>query len=246
MSLILDALNRADQERTEENHTPNLHASHGPAPETANPVRRWIIEGAIVSLAVGVFAYSLWSGDKAPEASAQIEFVAVPAIPTPAEGVPPAPQQTVAATPIKKTETEKAIVKTVVEKSAAPETSAAITSLYKQPAAEKKASAPVISKAPIVKEQDIDNTRFILQQIPLITERSSRFQRSIPNIDYAVHVFSKKDGAGFVKLNGNIMRIGAQVVPGLRLIAILNDSIVLDLKGVQFRLPALNSWVNYN
>ena len=245
MSLILDALNRADQERTEENHIPNLHANHGPAPETSRPVRRWIIEAAIVCLALAFFAYSQWSDNS--KASAQTESVAVSPIPTSAAGVPPAPQQTVAAASIKEAEPKKTLVQMPIEKPAAAETSAAITSLYKQPATENKATASTISKPAIVKvEEDVDNTLFILQQIPLITERSSRFQRSIPNIDYAVHAYSKEDGAGFVKLNGNIMRVGAQVVPGLRLIAILNDSIVLDLKGVQFRLPALNSWINYN
>lgn len=245
MSLILDALNRADQERTEENHIPNLHSSHGPAPDTSKPVRRWIIEAAIVCLAVSAFVYSQWSDDSG--ANIQTESIAVSPIAASAEKVLPAAQKTIATSSATPTAANKTMIETAVEKPATPEASTTITSLYKQPATEKKASAPAINKVPAVKEEPaIDNTRFILQQIPLITERSSRFQRSIPNIDYEVHVYSEEGGAGFVKLNGNIVRVGAQLVPGLRLIAILNDSIVLDLNGVQFRLPALNSWVNYN
>lgn len=245
MSLILDALNRADQERTEENHIPNLHASHGPAPETSRPVRRWIIEAAIVCLAVSAFVYSQWSDDSG--ANIQTESIAVSPIATAAEKAPPIPQKTVAETSAKSTAENKTVIEKPVRKPATPEANATITSLYKQPTAKNKISAPTISEAPVIKEEPaIDNTRFILQQIPFITERSSRFQRSIPNIDYEVHVYSEEDGAGFVKLNGNIVRVGAQLMPGLRLIAILNDSIVLDLNGTQFRLPALNSWANYN
>ena len=245
MSLILDALNRADQERAEDNHIPSLHASHGPAPETTRPMHRWIIEAVIVCLAVGVFIYSQWLKDS--EADAQTESIAVPPIATVAKKAPPTPQKTVNAITAKPTVENQTIIETAVKKPTTPETSATITSLYKQPVVENKASAPAINKADVVIEQQaIDNSRFILQQIPLITERSSRFQQSIPNIDYEVHVYSAEDGAGFVKLNGNIMRVGAQLVPGMRLIAILNDSIVLDLNGTQFRLPALNSWVNYN
>ncbi len=234
MSLILDALNRADQERTEENHTPNLHASHGPAPETSSPVRRWVIEGVIICLAVGAFAYSQWSGDKTPETAEQItpevinqpvESQPVKVVPVKPEPVKPTPVAIIPESPTEPPPIEKA----------APETkaNAAIASLYDQP----------VVVEPV---QEIDNTQFILQQIPLITERSSRLQRSLPSIDYGVHVYSEEDGAGFVKLNGRIQRVGAQIAPGLRLIAILKDSIVLDLNGTQFRLPALNSWVNYN
>lgn len=91
-----------------------------------------------------------------------------------------------------------------------------------------------------------DPTIEILQQIPLITDKSNQFQRSIPSIDYEVHVYSAQQGSGFVKLNGKIHKVGAQIGPELRVIAILENSVVLDIKGVQFRLPALNSWVNYN
>ncbi len=246
MSLILDALNRADQERTEENHTPNLHASHGPAPETPSPLRRWIIEGIIIGLALGAFAYSQFFGDKIQE---PIEVTATPAptvAPQPApvaeKIVEPEPAPIEESEPAKTITAEPPVVQQTTPKA---ESSSAIASLYEQPVVEKEAL--IISTPPVTQiVEEVDNTQFILQQIPLITQRSSRFQRSVPSIDYAVHVYSKEEGAGFVKLNGSIRRIGAQIAPDLRLIAILNDSIVLDLKGTQFRLPALNSWVNYN
>ncbi|ARN73965.1 general secretion pathway protein GspB [Oceanicoccus sagamiensis] len=246
MSLILDALNRADQERAEENHTPNLHASHGPAPETSSPLRRWIIEGVIIVLALAAFGYSQWTDETVTPVTPVVEAEPAQAItvekPVPA---PPAPAP-VAAAPKPKPVVETTVAKKPVEK---PASNTSIASLYQQPAATTPmVKEPVVTAAPVVEpvmEAPVDNTQFILKQIPLITERSSRFQRGVPTLNYEVHVHSADDGAGFVKLNGRIARVGAQVAPGLRLIAILDDSIVLDLNGTQFRLPALNSWVNY-
>lgn len=243
MSLILDALNRADRERAEENHIPNLHASHGPALQTSSPIRRWIIEGVIIATAIAVFAYSQWPDETVTPVAPITSITSIkPTTPVPAQPGPVKPRPA---------EPEPVVEKSVVTKATEkPETDTAINALYKKPVKE----APVVKKSivstppvtePVV-EQEVDNTLFILQQIPLITERSTRFQRGIPTINYEVHVYSAEDGAGFVKLNGSIARVGTPVAPGLRLIAILNDSIVLDMNGTQFRLPALNSWVNYN
>jgi hypothetical protein len=45
-------------------------------------------------------------------------------------------------------------------------------------------------------------------------------------------------------INGKTWREGDLVKPGLRLMEILEDSIVLDYRGTEFRLRSLNSWVN--
>ena len=129
-------------------------------------------------------------------------------------------------------------------------TTTAVTSLYQQQASPAIVPAERDTKTIPAAEQpaplsDAEITQSVLQQIPLLTERSARFQRSVPTIDYAIHVYSENENAGFVNLNGAIRRIGSEIVPGLRVIAILNDSVVLDYNGSQFRLPALNSWMNF-
>jgi hypothetical protein len=47
-----------------------------------------------------------------------------------------------------------------------------------------------------------------------------------------------------VVLNGKKVKEGERLAGGIRLDEILPDSIVLSYKGQQFRLRALNSWVN--
>lgn len=255
MSLILDALNRADQERSEENHTPNLHASHEPMPAAANPIRRWVIEAVIILLAAAAFIYSQWFSElsvavvPAPvvETPAAQPAVIKPTTPT-AEKIVMAPPSTrskpiPAATNTVATPASTEIPSTVVATKTLENTS--IASLYQQPLKTQPAP-PTAGNALPQAIEEVDNTLSILQQMPLITDLSSRLQRSIPSINYSIHMYSENDASGFVKLNGSIHKIGSVVLPDLRVIAILRDSVVLDYKGIQFRLPSLNSWANYN
>ncbi|MEE8057260.1 MAG: general secretion pathway protein GspB [Pseudomonadales bacterium] len=266
MSLILDALNRADQERSDQNSVPNLHSGHSAVSPSSSPLRRWILEGLIIALAGGAFLYTQQSKENAIGDKSTAE-----------KTVPIPTQQTTASTTIQAT-VEKAMpvtkaadktlstkmvkaepIKTASE--SLPSTdpghlnqlapSTAITSLYQQQAHNPVAQPPfanvnVQAVAIPTPAEPIDVGLAILQQIPLLIQMSSRFQNSIPRIDYSVHVYSETDNAGFVNLNGSIRKIGAQIAPSLIVIAILKDSVVLDYKGKQFRLMALNSWVNFN
>ena len=40
------------------------------------------------------------------------------------------------------------------------------------------------------------------------------------------------------------LRVGGMVAPGVKLVEILPDSVVLSHDGREFRLRALNSWIN--
>lgn len=232
MSLILDALNRADQERSENNKPISLQAGHPSSVSTNSPIRRWIIEGVIIILAIAAFVYSQWQPSPLPT---------VPIINTTATN-------TVTLKPTVTT-SEPAVVKppkaaTVISDKIVKQE--AIVSLYQQPQTVEK--TPAISIAPKTRpdtEKSADTTQLILQQIPLLTQLSARYQRTIPSIDYELHMYAE-NGRGFVTINGAVLKTGSVIDSGLRVIAVLHDSVVLEFKGKQFRLPALNSWVNYN
>jgi general secretion pathway protein B len=255
MSLILDALNRADQERSEENHTPNLHAGHEVTSAATNPIRRWIIEAIIILLAAAAFIYSQWFIEpsntvvKAPvlEKNPAQSVIIEPTISLNSKVTATVSQATSDETTPSKlmaASSKKDLVKKAIK-------DASIASLYEKqpiqpPTTATTTNADIQSTRTLPQAtNEADNTLEILQQIPLITDLSSRFQRSIPSIDYSIHVYSEEDASGFVKLNGSIQRIGSQVLTDLRVIAILKESVVLDYKGTQFRLTSLNSWVNY-
>ncbi|MEH6557590.1 MAG: general secretion pathway protein GspB [Oceanicoccus sp.] len=237
MSLILDALNRADQQRSEENASPNpLHHQQAILP-TARPILRWVLEGVALLLIVGGIVYSLW-----PPGNEESQAVA--GVPAFASGDPLltiTTEEKLAAEEVPESSTITIEQPEPIVKLNTPDP--AIPSLYQ--AAQPESSKQAILETPTPKE-NVDNGREILQKIPLITNLSSRFQRTVPNINYQLHVYSDKENSGFVNLNGSIHKIGSQILPGMRVIAILKDSVVLDYRGTQFRLPAMNSWVNYN
>ncbi|WP_101758624.1 general secretion pathway protein GspB [Oceanicoccus sp. KOV_DT_Chl] len=247
MSLILDALNRADQERSEENNQINLHASHIPATAAHNPVRRWVIEAVLVTVAVAALVYSQWPQ---PIASPVIDDQAVPinnqaSLPNPVTiiqepSVPPISAKKTAAVSKNLSATTEADPKkerVVTAKISAEQKT--IASLYQQQA------NPIVTPSAAKKvAKPIDNTQSILQQIPLLAQLSTRFQQTLPSMEYSVHMHAE-GGKGFVTINGEMRKTGAIIEPGIRVIAILPDSVVLEFNNRQFRLPALNSWVNY-
>jgi general secretion pathway protein B len=79
---------------------------------------------------------------------------------------------------------------------------------------------------------------------PLVQDLPQRTKDEIPSIFFSSHSWSNNTGEKQVILNGEVRREGETVLPGVQLIEILPESIVLDFQGTRFRLRALNSWVN--
>ena len=250
MSLILDALNRADQERSVENNAPSLQASNAPIATNERPIKRWIIETVIIVLAIvaGLYFYSKINNNDAVVVEAPPSNTVEPVINPSAQATTQAIEKSDSVNtppPIEvpspsiepnNVPPQKKPVPQVVDK-------AEISSLYAKEEAsivvapEKRLNEP--SAIPPVK---IDNTQSILATIPLLSEHSLSFQRSVPTIEYSIHAYAER--GGFVILNGQKYSVGGKLTAQLRVIAILKSSVVLDFKGKQFRLLALNSWIN--
>ena len=79
---------------------------------------------------------------------------------------------------------------------------------------------------------------------PTIDKLSQRTKDDIPSIFFSSHSWSSRPQERSVVLNGETHREGDTIKPGLELLEILEDSIVLDYRGTEFRLRSLNSWVN--
>ena len=80
--------------------------------------------------------------------------------------------------------------------------------------------------------------------VPTIDRLSQRTKDEIPSIFFSKHSWSSNPQELSVVLNGEVHREGDTIKPGLRLVEILQDSILLDYQGTEFRLRSLNSWVN--
>lgn len=77
---------------------------------------------------------------------------------------------------------------------------------------------------------------------PLLEALTQQQKDRVPTIIYTAHQFGANDST-FVELNGSRLREG-ESREGIRVVEILADSVILSVSDTQFRLKALNSWVN--
>ena len=78
--------------------------------------------------------------------------------------------------------------------------------------------------------------------VVLLENLSQQQKDRVPTIVYSDHVFAASDIAS-VELNGKRMLAGQQA-GGIEVVEILTDSVILRAGGSEFRLRALNTWVN--
>jgi len=83
----------------------------------------------------------------------------------------------------------------------------------------------------------------IYLSIPFARQLSNYQRSAIPAIRYTTHGYSEETGSGMVTLNGRSRRRGDSLEGGLLLIDIRADYIVLDLNGTLFKLAAATDWV---
>ncbi len=80
--------------------------------------------------------------------------------------------------------------------------------------------------------------------MPFLGALSQRAKDEIPTIYYQKHDYSSDAGVSSVTLNGKTVKVGGSPLAGLEVDEILSDSVILTYRDSQFRLRALNSWVN--
>jgi len=91
---------------------------------------------------------------------------------------------------------------------------------------------------------EMENASLDEHPAPFLANLSQRTKDAIPTLFYQRHDYSSNAAQSSVTLNGNTVQVGGSVQPGLKVEEILPDSVVLNYQGTQFRLRALNSWVN--
>ena len=93
-------------------------------------------------------------------------------------------------------------------------------------------------------EEAVKTARLREHSAPFLSTLSQQVKNDIPTMLYSAHDYSSKSGQSSVVINGKSLREGGNIAGGVKLDEILSDSIVLSHRGTQFRLRALNSWVN--
>ena len=93
-------------------------------------------------------------------------------------------------------------------------------------------------------EGALEDARLAEHPAPFISELSQQVKDGIPTVYYQRHEYSGRAEQSRVVLNGKTLARGESPASGMRVEEILPDSVVLSHQGTQFRLRALNSWVN--
>ena len=88
----------------------------------------------------------------------------------------------------------------------------------------------------------VGESTLVPHPVALLENLSQQQKDRVPTIVYSDHVFAASDIAS-VELNGKRMLAGQQA-GGIEVVEILTDSVILRAGGSEFRLRALNTWVN--
>ena len=101
-----------------------------------------------------------------------------------------------------------------------------------------------IEKMVLKARNELENARLQEHSAPFIADLSQQTKDSIPTIFYERHDYSDDKSQSSVVCNGKTLKVGGSPAAGVKVDEILPDSLVLNYRGTQFRLRALNSWVN--
>ena len=91
-------------------------------------------------------------------------------------------------------------------------------------------------------QAELGKPALVSHATPLLENLSQQTKNAIPSVIYTVHDWQPA-GRSRVTLNGSALSEGQQL-NGFKVDEILTDSVILSYRGTQFRLRALNSWVN--
>jgi len=257
VSLILDALNRS---RQDEEQMPGLATQHYEfAEKNDRPAWQKVLPWIGLAAALAVIAWLL--SERTPEAPvekistaeqlvpAAVVKPAVKVEPQPVVRTPEPPAPAPAQVFREPSQAPREVVGEVPVQAAAEKTSApdpAVSALYQQ----EKALAtvdenPIDLEAMVSRAQDeIENASLAEHPAPFIADLSQQTKDAIPSVFYQRHEYNGSSANSQVVLNGKELRVGGRPAPGIKVEEILPDSVVLSFQGTEFRLRALNSWVN--
>lgn len=255
MSLILDALKRAERER-QADATPAPDAVAAPAAQPARRPRAWIGVAVIVA-GLLVAAALLWDAfrDKPgpvppPEAQAQPPVIVArpaPSVQEPAPAVVPGTEAVTSLDDLTDEATLEAGPQPLPEPAQKPVPPTAIATRPAPPpttsppqeirASPAPAPAPPVTKSgPTATPQAAPPTEIppaLTQPAPLkkFREMPPEYRADFPALKIEIHVYEKTSAQRFVMVNGRKYREGERLAEGPTLIEIAPDGIVLEYRG---------------
>jgi general secretion pathway protein B len=269
MSLILDALNRAEQERKRQDQVPDIHTIHlAPAMPLGNPSRakrRLLIIGSLLVLIIVGFGFWFFRAPVSGLPESQDQDIAPSLVVEPQQSVPSsAPPaeltsaQTAPAIPVQNesvsdsTTNNKADINNLYaaaeikpEEATMP---SPVTELYIEEEKPKESESvatpfpevvPAPEPLPEAKSHRLDE----FPNLPFFNDLPWTQKQQIPTISYSRHNYLP-NAVSSVVINGATRGVG-NLTPGEFIVEdIVADGVVLRYQNMVFKLPALSGWVN--
>lgn len=238
MSYILDALNKAEKERTI-GSVPDLAVEHGGSEQSSNS-GLWIGINVLVlaAIAAAVAWFYLKQGEPTPPVAANVETIAsapapaVQAAPEP-KPEPQQPPQAIRLPEPPKRIPPKAEVQPLSALMPTPP-AAKPAAAAKTPSAPAATPAPKTTKpapTPQAQPQTAD-----WSDVPALYAMSLAFQQSLPKISIDAHVFSGQQGRSFAIIEGRKIRSGELLDNGIAVLDIVPDGLIGEYQGERFHL----------
>lgn len=124
------------------------------------------------------------------------------------------------------------------------QTSDEVAAIYRQLEEESKINLDTVNpqKKPATKQELDKNTLAAYADLKFAHELPEALKEKIPSIMYTAHYYN--DGSSTVTLNRSEISEGQKIDNDLFLVDILKDGIIVRFQSEQFKLSALNSWIN--
>lgn len=232
MSYILDALKRADAERSR-GAVPGLHARQLPGSGNAAPTdsqsRVWWLVAAAVALGAATAGLWLWR-TPAHEANVAVP-VAVAPLPTPASVPVP-----VAVTPVPAPPAPMPLP-VVTPPAVAPTPLAPRPVTQPSPSANAKTLAKPSAAAPAATPPSAPQSAPVTPAVlPLLSELPDALRRQLPTLTITGTVYSDDPKQRLLLINNQVLPQGSQVAPEVTLEEIRPRSSVFNFRGTRFRV----------
>lgn len=263
MSLILEALNRSQRDRQDDAGAVRDSATYFERSESPRNRLMWLpwLALLVALLVIGWLLFDRFSADPvsapaAPKMAPLVVQSAPVSVPDPVNAVPIVTRETI---PVPAANSGPMALPQ--EKKVEPNLSdSAVAALYagtEERAIDLQPPVAVNNTDVSVTEQPIDledilarteeamkTARLSEHPAPFLSTLSQQAKNDIPTMLYSAHDYFSKNGQSTVVINGKSLSVGGSIAGGVKVDEILSDSIVLSHRGTQFRLRALNSWVN--
>jgi general secretion pathway protein B len=247
MSLLLDALNKADQERKRSDGPPSIDSRHDAyKAHDGSKTPTLIIVLSIGAVLIVLLAAVYWLGMHRQQ----------PMPPTPI-AAPPQPAPLVPETQPGTANNNSQIIDTKknsdsknINNNESPSGEGDVANLYQQQTANNNAAtnlhvAPSVTTNAPDSQKSLSTSPTSINQfanLPELNDLPTDVLEKIPTLKYTEHNYNPNGGS--VVINGTVKHVNDQLVNGVVIDKILIDGMILHTESYSFKMRALNTWFN--